>query len=469
MTRLVDEAMAAVNLSSVFELRGLVNDVTGLVIEGTGPFVPIGSQVTIHSGVHRIAAQVVGFRKDKILLMPFSEPQGISPGAVITAAGDSSDVLISKDLLGRVVDAMGSDITGAAISELGELKPLYATPPNPVTRSRIREHFDLGVRCMNSMLTVGKGQRIGIMAGSGVGKSTLLGMIAKHSSSDINVIGLVGERGREVREFIERDLGEEGLRRSVVVVATGNESALLRIRAAFFATAIAEYYRDQGAQVVLMVDSVTRLCMAQREIGLAIGEPPSTRGYTPSVFSMLPKLLERAGTTDSKGSITGIYTVLVEGDDMNEPVADATRGILDGHIVLSRRLASKGHYPAIEVLESVSRVMPDIVPPQVLDMAADARDLIATYREAEDLITIGAYKPGMNKKVDRAVALIEDLNGFLKQKPGEKSSIIDGWKALAQILQKAPAVGAAPKAPVAGTKAAPGQGPRTAAAQAAAG
>ncbi|NLF24862.1 MAG: FliI/YscN family ATPase [Deltaproteobacteria bacterium] len=439
--KLLDEAMAAVNLVSPYELRGLVNDVTGLVIEGTGPFVPIGSQVTIHSGLHHIAAQVVGFRKDKILLMPFAEPQGISPGAVITASGASSDVLISQALLGRVVDAMGNDISGAMLSEVGELRPLFRDPPNPVTRSRIREHFDLGVRSINSLLTVGKGQRVGIMAGSGVGKSTLLGMIAKHSTSDINVIGLVGERGREVREFIERDLGPEGLRRSVVVVATGNESALLRLRAAFFATAIAEYYRDQGAQVVLMVDSVTRLCMAQREIGLAIGEPPSTRGYTPSVFSMLPKLLERAGTSDGKGSITGIYTVLVEGDDMNEPVADATRGILDGHIVLSRRLAAKGHYPAIEVLESVSRVMPDIVPAQVMDMAADARDLIATYREAEDLITIGAYKPGMNPKLDRAVALIDDLNQFLKQKPQERSEIVEGLKELARILQKTPVEG----------------------------
>ncbi len=435
MSTLLEEAAAAVKLASNYELRGQVSDVTGLVIEGTGPFVSVGSQVTIRSGQHLIAAQVVGFRRDKILLMPFAEPQGISPGAVITATGASSDVVVSDALLGQVVDAMGRPIDGSAISEIGELMPLYRTPPNPVTRKRIREPFDLGVKAINSILTVGKGQRIGIMSGSGVGKSTLMGMIAKHSKSDINVIGLVGERGREVREFIERDLGEEGLKRSVVVVATGDESALMRIRAAFLATTIAEYFRDQGKEVVLMLDSVTRLAMAQREIGLAIGEPPSTRGYTPSVFSMLPKLLERAGTSHI-GSITGLYTVLVEGDDMNEPIADTVRGILDGHIVLSRRLAGKGHYPAIEVLQSVSRVMPDIVPPGVVDLASVARDIIATYRDSEDLITIGAYKPGQNKKVDLAVALIDELNAFLTQKPGEKFAMQDSWRQLAEILKR---------------------------------
>jgi flagellum-specific ATP synthase len=316
---------------------------------------------------------------------------------------------------------------------VGDLVPLYRQPPNPVTRRRIDECFDVGVKAINSLLTVGAGQRVGIMAGSGVGKSTLLGMIARHSQSDINVIGLVGERGREVREFIERDLGEEGLKRSIVVVATGNESSLLRIRAAFLATAIAEHFRDQGKKVVLMLDSVTRLAMAQREIGLAIGEPPSTRGYTPSVFAMLPRLLERAGTSDGPGSITGLYTVLVEGDDMNEPIADATRGILDGHIVLSRRLAGKGHFPAIELLESVSRVMSDIVPQKVLDVAGEARDILATYREAEDLITIGAYKPGQNKRVDRAVSLIDSLNGFLRQRSSDKVTVAESWELVERI------------------------------------
>ncbi len=434
MSKIFDSAQAAVKLASNFVLRGVVTDVTGLVIEGSGPFVPMGSHVTIHSGMVEIPAQVVGFRRDRILLMPFAELQGIAPGALIKAEGTSADVLVSDELLGRVVDALGRPIDHKPLGVSGELVPLYRDPPNPVTRSRIKECFDLGVRVMNSMLTIGAGQRVGIMAGSGVGKSTLLGMIARHSKSDVNVIALVGERGREVREFIERDLGPEGLKRSVVVVATGNESALVRIRAAFLATSIAEYFRDKGKKVVLMLDSVTRLAMAQREIGLAIGEPPSTRGYTPSVFAMLPRLLERAGTTSGRGSITGLYTVLVEGDDMNEPIADATRGILDGHIVLDRRLAGKGHYPAIDVLQSVSRVMSDIVPEEVVRRANDARDIIATYREAEDLITIGAYKPGLNPKVDRAVKLIEPLNQFLRQKAIDKATIEESWQRLGQIL-----------------------------------
>ena len=304
-----------------------------------------------------------------------------------------------------------------------------------MSRVRITEPLDLGIKAMNGLLTVGKGQRIGIMAGSGVGKSTLLGMVAQHSRSDVNVIALVGERGREVREFIERDLGPEGLARSVVIVATGNQSALLRIRAAFLATAIAEFFRDQGKNVNLMVDSVTRLAMAQREVGLAAGEPPSTRGYTPSVFAMLPKLLERAGTCEGAGSITGLYTVLVEGDDMNEPVADAVRGILDGHIVLSRRLAGRGHYPAIDVLQSISRVMSDIVDPEVSKMANEIREMIASYQDTEDLITIGAYKPGQNPKVDRAVQRIERVQEFLKQGTDVPVSLQQSWLAMGQILQ----------------------------------
>ena len=287
---------------------------------------------------------------------------------------------------------------------------------------------------MNGLLTVGEGQRVGIMAGSGVGKSTLLGMVAKHSRSDVNVIALVGERGREVREFIERDLGPEGLARSVVVVATGDQSALLRIRAAFVATAIAEFFRDQGQKVTLMVDSVTRLAMAQREVGLAVGEPPSTRGYTPSVFALLPKLLERAGTCEGEGSITGLYTVLVEGDDMNEPVADTVRGILDGHVVLSRRLAGRGHYPAIDVLNSVSRVMSDIVAPEERSMADEMREILASYQEVEDLLTIGAYKRGQNPRIDRAVDLNEKVQLFLKQDAGAAYSIAECRKAMREIL-----------------------------------
>ena len=436
MEGLFEKASAVARHTSPFELRGAVNDMTGLVIEGTGPFVPVGSQVTVRSGHQEIPAQVVGFKRDKILLMPFGEIQGISPGAVITAAEGNTDVMVSEQLLGRVIDALGNPIDGMPLPVMDESTSLYRDPPNPVTRTRIHEPFDLGVRTLNGLLTVGQGQRVAIMAGSGVGKSTLLGMVAKHSQSDINVIGLVGERGREVREFIERDLGPEGLARSVVVVATGNQSALLRIRAAFLATAIAEFFRDRGKKVVLMVDSITRLAMAQREVGLAIGEPPSTRGYTPSVFSMLPRLLERAGTSEGEGSITGLYTVLVEGDDMNEPVADTVRGILDGHVVLSRKLAGRGHYPAIEVLQSVSRVMSDIVPPELVKVASEIRDIIASYQDAEDLITIGAYKPGQNPRVDRAVQKIEQVNNFLKQSSSEKSSIEESWKMMVDIITK---------------------------------
>jgi flagellum-specific ATP synthase len=435
MTALYARAQAAVRMTSLYEMRGEVTDVRGLVIEATGPFVAVGSQVSIRSGNQLVQAQVVGFRKDHILLMPFSEIQGIAPGAKVTATESSGDVPVSEALLGRVVDGLGRPMDGGPIPMMEEMVPLYRTPPNPVTRRRITTPFDLGVRTINSILTVGIGQRVGIMAGSGVGKSTLLGMIAKHSSTDINVIGLVGERGREVREFIERDLGPEGLARSVLVIATGDQSALVRLRAAYLATAYAEYFRDKGNKVVLMLDSVTRLAMAQREIGLAIGEPPSTRGYTPSVFAMLPKLLERAGTSDGEGSITGLYTVLVEGDDMNEPIADTTRGILDGHIVLSRKLASKGHFPAIEILESTSRVMNDIVSPEIMANASAARDLLATFRETEDLMTIGAYKPGQNPRVDRAVNLIEPLTKFLKQHSTEKVSLQDSVNLLNLIVR----------------------------------
>lgn len=435
MSEFFEQAYAASKLAGNVELRGNVSNIAGLVIEGTGPFVPVGSNVTIKSGLQEMSAQVVGFRRDNILLMPFGEIQGLAPGAIITASGTSSDVLVSDGLLGRVIDAMGNPIDGRPLPITGDLVPLYRDPPNPVTRTRVHEPFDLGVRAINSMLTIGAGQRVGIMAGSGVGKSTLLGMIAKHSVSDINVITLVGERGREVREFIERDLGPEGIARSVVVVATGNQSALLRIRAAYLGTSIAEYFRDKGKKVVLMMDSVTRFAMAQREIGLAVGEPPSTRGYTPSVFALLPKLLERAGTCAGEGSVTGIYTVLVDGDDMNEPIADATRGILDGHIVLSRRLAGRGQFPAIEILESVSRVMSDIVPSEINTIAFKARDILATYREAEDLITIGAYKPGQNPKVDYAVQRIDALLNYLKQFSKDKTSMMESWQQLAQIVQ----------------------------------
>ena len=435
MDTLLERAMVTANQVSNFQLRGSVTDMTGLIIEGTGPLLPIGSQVAITSGKNLIPAQVVGFRSDRILLMPFSEAEGIAPGATIVASEGTNRVSVCEGLQGRVIDALGNALDGQPLPVMEESVPLFRDPPNPVTRTRISRCLDLGVRAMNGLLTVGEGQRVGIMAGSGVGKSTLLGMIAKHSHSDVNVIALVGERGREVREFIERDLGPEGLARSIVVVATGNQSALLRIRAAFVATAIAEYFRDNGKKVMLMVDSITRLAMAQREVGLAVGEPPSTRGYTPSVFSILPRLLERAGTCEGEGSITGLYTVLVEGDDMNEPVADAARGILDGHVVLSRRLAGRGHYPAIDVLQSISRVMSDIVDPEVLRLASEVREVLASYQEVEDLITIGAYKPGQNPRVDKAVKLYDKVLAFLKQSSDRPASLEDCWRGMKEIVE----------------------------------
>lgn len=434
MESLSERAWIVADQVSPFELRGTVTDMAGLVVEGSGPLLPVGSQVAIQSGLERIPAQVVGFRSDKVLLMPFAQAEGIAPGATIIASGSNNRVLVSEALQGRVIDALGNPLDGQRLPVMSCSVPLYQAPPNPVSRRRISRCLDLGVRALNGLLTVGEGQRVGIMAGSGVGKSTLLGMVAKHSTSDVNVIALVGERGREVREFIERDLGPEGLARSVVVVATGDQSALLRIRAAFVATAIAEFFRDQGKQVMLMVDSVTRLAMAQREVGLAVGEPPSTRGYTPSVFALLPKLLERAGTCAGEGSITGLYTVLVEGDDMNEPVADTVRGILDGHVVLSRRLAGRGHYPAIDVLSSVSRSMSDIVDGEYRGMADEIRDILASYQEVEDLLTIGAYKRGQNARVDRAVELHEKVQLFLKQDADAAYSLEESRQAMRAIL-----------------------------------
>lgn len=435
MSSVFERAQEAVTRASRCELRGCVTEVRGLLIEGTGPQVPLGSHVTIRNGTQTVPAQVIGFRQDKVLFMPFGEMQGIAPGFAITASEASCHVRVSHELKGRVIDALGNPLDGRALPVMEHSVPLYRDPPNPVTRQRIEAPLDIGVKAINGLLTIGQGQRVGIMAGSGVGKSTLLGMIAQKATSDVNVIALVGERGREVREFIERDLGPEGLARSVLVVATGDQSALLRIRAAFLATAIAEFFRDEGLSVTLMLDSVTRLAMAQREVGLAAGEPPSTRGYTPSVFAMLPKLLERAGTCAGKGSITGLYTVLVEGDDMNEPVADAVRGILDGHIVLSRKLAGRGHYPAIDPLQSISRVMSDIVHPEVTRMANEVREILASYQDAEDLITIGAYKPGQNSRVDRAVQKIEKVQEFLRQRTDEREPIEKCWLSMGQILQ----------------------------------
>jgi flagellum-specific ATP synthase len=359
--------------------------------------------------------------------------RGIEPGSLIRLVGGQARVPVADSLLGRIVDGLGNPMDGKGPIGSQEYYPIYAEPMNPMTRERINQPVDVGVRAINGLLTLGKGQRIAIMAGSGVGKSTLLGMIAKHTAADISVIGLIGERGRELKDFIERDLGPEGLARSVVVVATSDQPPLVRMRGAYLATAISEFFRDRGRDVILMMDSVTRFAMSSREVGLAIGEPPTSRGYTPSVFSQLPKLLERAGTCEGKGSITGIYTVLVEGDDMNEPIADAVRSIVDGHIVLTRALAAQGHYPAIEILESISRCMSDIVSKDQVERARRLLETLATYRKSEDLINIGAYAAGSNPKIDQAISMIDRINDYLRQQVDARASVDDAASALSQL------------------------------------
>lgn len=419
--------------------NGMVAQVIGLVIESIGPRAMVGEICRIfHDRTSQhdpnnppVLAEVVGFRGDRVLLMPLGVMDGIKPGSEVVATRQAHQVAVGDALLGRMLDGLGVPMDGGPTLDLCDFTPVNATPPNSLTRPRVKHPLQVGVRALDGVLTLGQGQRMGVFAGSGVGKSTLMGMIARNTNADVNVIGLVGERGREVRDFVEESLGPEGCQRSVVVVATSDQPALVRIKAAFTATAIAEYFRDQGKNVLLMMDSITRLAQAQREVGLAIGEPPATRGYTPSVFAMLPRLLERAGTaSNGDGSITGIYTVLVDGDDMNEPIADAVRGILDGHIVLSRELAHRGHYPAIDVLQSVSRVMPQIVPPEQLKSAGLLRELLAAYRDAEDLIRIGAYVDGSDPRVDRARAKINTIEAFLRQSVNEASSYFDTLKAL---------------------------------------
>lgn len=414
--------------------NGRVIQVIGLVIESAGPAACIGEVCLVSTRAGRsIACEVVGFKEGRVLLMPLGEMDGLEPGSEVVATGKSLSVKVGPGLLGRVLDGLGEPLDGLGPVKATERYPVNAQPPNPLLRRRITEPLPVGVRVIDAALTCGKGQRIGIFAGSGVGKSTLLGSIARNSSADVNVIALVGERGREVREFIEEDLGPEGLKHSVVVVATSDKPALVRLKAGFVATAIAEYFRDQGLAVMLMMDSVTRLAMSQREVGLAIGEPPTTRGYTPSVFALLPRLLERAGTSE-KGSITGLYTVLVDGDDMNEPVADAVRGILDGHIVLSRELAARNHYPAVDVLASVSRVMDAVVDPEHRRAAARLREVLAAYKEAEDLINIGAYVPGSNKRIDFAREKMPATTAFLRQEPDEPASFEETVRTLKALF-----------------------------------
>lgn len=418
------------NNAIVHREAGKITKSMGLIFEAHLPGASIGSicRILNSSDLHEaegVDAEVIGFKDKRVLLMPFEETHGINNESRVVLTERTSVVSVGESMLGRVIDGKGTPIDGkgplVARGKTLATRSLYQTPSHPLSRTMITEPLDLGVRAINGMLTTGKGQRIGIMAGSGVGKSVLLGMMARHTKADINIIALIGERGREVREFIERDLGPEGLARSIVVVATSDKSPLLRMRAAFLASSLAEHFRDERKDVLLLMDSVTRFCMAQREIGLSQGEPPASKGYTPSVFSTLPKLLERAGTGTTGGSITGIYTVLVEGDDMDDPIADAARSILDGHIVLSRRIAERNHFPAIDVLASASRVMRAVASEEHIQFAAQLREWLALYHQAEDLINIGAYAKGANAKIDQAVQVYPQLQAFLRQGINEAS------------------------------------------------
>jgi flagellum-specific ATP synthase len=427
------------SLNAVAPIRanGRVKKVVGLVIEASGPASQIGCvcDIATEGGTGSVSAEVLGFKEDSVLLMPLEDIRSLGPGCKVVARKDTAHVGVGKALLGRVIDGLGHPIDGKGPIAVDDQYPIYANPMNPLLRNRIQQPLDLGIRAINGLLTVGCGQRMGIFAGSGVGKSVLLGMIAKRTSAEVNVIALIGERGRELNEFIQKDLGEEGLKKSVVVVATSDHLPLVRLRGGFIATAIAEYFRDQGNHVNLMMDSVTRLAMAQREIGLSLGEPPTTKGYTPSVFSLLPKLLERAGTSSHRGTITGLYTVLVEGDDMNEPIADAARSILDGHIVLTRELANQNHYPAIDILRSISRVMEDITDLDHKHLAGRIKELLATYRKAEDLINIGAYAAGSNPNIDHAIEMIEPINRYLRQGIQETATFEGSLDALKSMME----------------------------------
>jgi flagellum-specific ATP synthase len=433
----IDKIKGVIDNVQTINQSGVVRRVVGIVIEASGPALKVGDQVMVDSPGGQLPGEVVGFKDGCIYVMPLSELTGIGPGAAVTAGGRPILARVGSELLGRVLDGLGNPLDNGVPLLCQETRPLSAPSPHPLERSRITKPLATGIRAIDCFLTMGIGQRIGIFAGSGVGKSVLLGMIARSSSADVNVIGLVGERGREVRDFIEKDLGPEGLKKSVIVAVTSDKSPLLRIKGLMLATTIAEYFRDQGQNVALMVDSLTRVAMGQREIGLSIGEPPTTRGYTPSVFALFPKLLERAGQS-RRGSITGFYTVLVEGDDLSEPVSDVTRAILDGHIVLSRKLASRYHYPSIDILESISRLMPDIVSPEHMKYAGDGRNVLSDFRDAEDLINIGAYVKGSSSKIDYALERIGPLNVFLKQQIDEKCEFDHAFLQLKKILDGPP-------------------------------
>lgn len=433
----VEKYVEAIEKENTYKRFGKVLRVVGLMIESRGPEANIGEVCYIHSSISNnkpILAEVVGFNNEKIILMPYSAVAELGPGCLVESTGKPLTIKIGRGLIGKVVDSIGKPLDESKLPKGLSNFTTEQSPPNPLSRPRILDPIQVGVKAIDSLLTVGKGQRIGIFAGSGVGKSTLLGMIARNSGADINVIALIGERGREVREFIEKDLGEEGLKKSIVIVATSDQPALMRIKGAYTATAISEYFRDLGYQVNLMMDSVTRVAMAQREVGLATGEPPATKGYTPSVFAILPKLLERTGTS-ANGTITAFYTVLVDGDDMNEPIADTVRGILDGHFVLDRKLAEQGQFPAINILKSISRVMSQIASKEHLEAAQQIRSLLATYEENSELIQIGAYKRGTDREIDRAIAFHPKIQGFLKQGVLEHLSLQDSIQSMQNLLK----------------------------------
>ena len=439
----------------LYHEAGKVTKSLGLVYEAHLPGAAVGSLCRISPSSHSdvnfgVDAEVIGFRDKRVLLMPFDDAAGVNNDSRVVLKKRNSAVPVGDFLLGRVIDGKGEPLDGkgplVADNRWKDERALYNVPAHPLEREIITQPLDLGIRAVNGLLTTGKGQRVGIMAGSGVGKSVLLGMMARHTAADINVIALIGERGREVREFIERDLGPEAMARTVVVVSTSDKSPLLRMRGAFLAMTIAEYFRDLGKDVLMLMDSVTRFAMAQREIGLAMGEPPASKGYTPSVFSTLPKLLERAGMAPKKGSITGLFTVLVEGDDMDDPIADAVRSILDGHIVLSRKIAQRNHYPAIDILQSTSRVMRSVIDKQHLGWASLIREWLAAYAQAEDLINVGAYVRGSNQKIDQAIFGIERINAFLRQEITETATFADTMAAMHGIVRSIEAATAAQQA-----------------------
>jgi len=436
LQRRFEQYLADVEEISPLRVDGKVSQIAGFVIEASAKTGTIGDICDIYmNGKTSIKAEIVGFRKGKVLLMPLGETVGVSPGSRVKRNTLPLRVPVGKQLLGRVIDGLGNPLDGKGPLETKEFRSVYNMPPNPLRRMPIKYPLTTGIRSIDGLVTLGKGQRVGIFAGSGVGKSVLMGMIARYTDAQVNVIGLIGERGREVREFIERDLGKEGLKHSVVVVATSDQAATVRIKGALLATTLAEYFRDQGKNVLLLMDSLTRVAMAQREIGLAIGEPPTTKGYTPSVFALMPRMLERAGN-GVKGSITGLYTVLVEGDDLDEPISDAARSILDGHIVLSRRLATKGHYPAVDVLASVSRVRSQVTGQEQKEFTAEILENLAVFRENEDLVNIGAYSSGSNRSLDKALSKIDAINTFLKQDVNDRSALVDTVSQMRQLVKE---------------------------------